>query len=1009
MRLAVIFLGVLAASVILTSLAAWGITYGSSYDRVTTMSAEFTQLAHDVLQHFDTFVMGLLQNNSALVDDILGSERKLGDAWMQQTKAQVLQIIGNLVNYTTNTTGQSQLQMNAMVDTFAALTGSMVTEFEVVAANYASELRTELASKTSATINSVVSIIRTPGLQRFQSLYDLGLLNLSRASSDSVSLEDCVLLGAVCDAALGFGYWESFTVVSAAGRYYSCVPGEGATLSVLVVNGSRYTQYEQTWLPNGGSATVKQRCLAEQPVSTVVGQDCPMPQNCQCGIDQRCSLWYQPLVNHSSSGLSVSVPYIGRYGVPQVTLSYPLVNSSNPASPLLAVASTDFAFTSVDVYLASLGVPNTTYIMVLLDDTNLSLVGSLGRKCGSNETPPGDPSLPLWSALRACDPTTLAVAQWLAQNRSAAQQPQSFELSGILWDVYPDRSTSMVYHCVVGSLKAEVYRAITALDTKASSQLSTVRSEQLRQVAARGLATQAYMAVVQKENIEEVQAMQDGYLAQMRVLETSSQAALAASQASSTVEVDQLMASQTTAVDALKAKHLNALAVATGWILAVVLVILIAALLLSAWGTVQITHTLTNIIALMEDVAHMKVDDLEVPQGSRVREVARIQSVFQVLVLRLAEYKSYMPAGLFQEAGTEPPEPGQRDPEPNAEVYTECLSSARSKLSPHTPGRYSPAQHSPGLSAHTSARVHPLSPARNASMHRDRRTSRGSGVSSLTPHAIRPAKKNVAAMCVNILGFRDIMDHVATGATNDFFNQYITLVHEAVSQGRGNVDCLLGDHIFATFNAHIPCPDPACAAAAAALDIQNLACRKNIGQMVFQVGVSFGGVIATTVGYKKFKSMVTIGWPMKVAFILSHITQFEGGTILVDSLVEERAKYSYQLTPAELVYLPKLASAAGGRAVAASSRVYLLQGKRQMQEDEWLYQLEREAPYSKWDNVFNRLTAAASVEDFQGVLQQYLVGHPEDAVALRLRKRLSLWTPGVGVTLCEGVEPSVPG
>lgn len=32
MRLAVIFLGVLAASVILTSLAAWGITYGSSYD-----------------------------------------------------------------------------------------------------------------------------------------------------------------------------------------------------------------------------------------------------------------------------------------------------------------------------------------------------------------------------------------------------------------------------------------------------------------------------------------------------------------------------------------------------------------------------------------------------------------------------------------------------------------------------------------------------------------------------------------------------------------------------------------------------------------------------------------------------------------------------------------------------------------------------------------------------------------------------------------------------------------
>lgn len=31
-------------------------------------------------------------------------------------------------------------------------------------------------------------------------------------------------------------------------------------------------------------------------------------------------------------------------------------------------------------------------------------------------------------------------------------------------------------------------------------------------------------------------------------------------------------------------------------------------------------------------------------------------------------------------------------------------------------------------------------------------------------------------------------------------------------------------------------------------------------------------------------------------------------------------------------------------------------------------------------------------------------GHPEDAVALRLRSRLPLWTPGVGVALCEGVE-----
>lgn len=33
------------------------------------------------------------------------------------------------VNYTTNATGQSQLQMNGVVDTFAALMGTVVADF----------------------------------------------------------------------------------------------------------------------------------------------------------------------------------------------------------------------------------------------------------------------------------------------------------------------------------------------------------------------------------------------------------------------------------------------------------------------------------------------------------------------------------------------------------------------------------------------------------------------------------------------------------------------------------------------------------------------------------------------------------------------------------------------------------------------------------------------------------------------------------------------------------------
>eukprot|EP00668_Euglena_longa_P024374 GGOE01030433.1.p1 GENE.GGOE01030433.1~~GGOE01030433.1.p1 ORF type:complete len:996 (-),score=297.12 GGOE01030433.1:178-2808(-) len=873
--------------------------------------------------------------------------------------------------------------MNEVVDTFAGLMETVVADFKDVASSYALELRSELATKASSALTTVVTT-RATGLQRFQSMYELGVLHPSRAASDPVTNDDCLLLAAVCDGALEFGYWETLNLVSAAGRFYSCVPGEGALLSVLSIDGSHYNESHETWLPNSVQGKMRQRCMSEQPISTTVGENCSLPQNCQCGSDQRCSLWYTPHLADSTPRLLVSDVYVGKYGTPQFTLSYPVVNSSDASSPVLAVASTEFAFTSVATYLASLSVSNSTYLAALLNDTNLSIMGSLGRKCGTNETAPGDPGLPLWSALRACDSNTREVAQWLLQHRSTIQQSCTVELSGIIWNIFPDSSTVVAYFCIVGTKKEDLYRAIDSSDAKAASQLSTVRLQQLGKVAASGKATQAYMTVVQAENIQEVQAMQDSYLEQMEELEASSRSTLTASQQNSTAEVEHLMISQTSEVDQLKAKHLDALAAATGWTIAVVFAILIVVLLLSAWGTVRITRSLTHIIELMEDVAEMRVEDLELPQNSHVTEVARIQSAFRVLIARLTEYKGYMPAGLFEREEEEEEEGEEsmlkHDIDTKSDISNDNPSSNRSK---------------------TTEVKHQLSTSLDASTSIQPRQRVRIGVAPNSSSS-RSTKKNVAALCLNIVGFRDVMDKVADGLTSSIFNQYVTAVHESVSQGRGNVDCILGDQIFVTFNAHIPCSDPATACAAASLELQSQLCHRIGDRLKFQIGVSFGAAFTGTVGYSKFKSMVTVGWPMKVASLLAHLSQFENGTVLADATLVERAKYLYSLKPVELVHLPKLT--AGGHTIAPSSRVYLLQSRKQLEEDEWLYQLERASPTSDWDQIFNHLTAATSREQLHELLQQYLIDHPMDSVALRLRSRLSMWVPGVGVTLCEGVE-----
>eukprot|EP00667_Euglena_gracilis_P001593 EG_transcript_1593 len=993
MRLTFIFLAVLAASVVVTSLAAWGITYGVSYSRVTKMASEFTQLGLTLLQLFDAFVSGLLRSNSDLVNNILALERQSGDARMQQTKAQVLRIISSLVNYATNATAQSQQQMNLVVDTFANLMGTVFAEFKGVTITCASDLRSELAAKVSTFITNFVAG-RTNVLLRFQSLQTLRLINLSRTSSDPVTGDDCLLLGVVCDSAMEFGIWGNVYLVTAAGRLFYCIPAEGAYISQISINGTEFTDYRQTWLPNG-QYNYRERCETETPVSVVVGQGCSLPQGCQCGADERCATWYKPYINYSAQQLMVSDVYIGRFDTPQVTISYPIVNKSATSPSLLAAAATDFPFIGAQNVLQSINMPPGTIMATFLNDTYFSQMSAIARKCAPNETAPGAAGLPAWSLLQTCDPDLQQLAAWLLQNRAAVQAQVSVHLSGVAWDIYPNPQFSMQYFIVVGAKDEDTYRTIDSSAANASTQLSVVRVQLLSQVAASGIAAMAYMAALQAENMREVQAMQDEFVAQMDELENMSLTKLAVSQQSSTSEVNQLMASQTQQVDALKSKHLSAMTTATGWILGVVFAILGVVLLSSAWGTIRVAQSLNDIISLMEDVAGMKVENLEVPQRSQVTEVARIETAFQVLVVRLAEYKSYMPASLFQKTIPEDLE----DPSNDVPLVPPTIISAQDHAEDGSESDQSGTEGERTSSQNTVPGI-PSSSDYNSSGRRVTHISTGSSGAGVPRSPTKKAwKRSVTVLTVNVTRFRDTLPTLSEGAVRSAFSQYISTIHEVVSKDNGNLDCLLGDQVFVTFNAHIPCADPPGSAATAALNIQS---RLQTGdRMHFQIGASYGPAYAGVVGYSKFKTMVTMGDPMKVAAMLSHIPDFENASVVADTHTEEKLQYSFNLRPAEVVHFAPKAGCgspkAAGPHTPSTGRVFLLQKKKQLKEDEWMYQLDSSP--SDWSTTFSHVEKAHTLAEMHGVLSEYLAAHPQDPVALRLRARLPLWVPGVGVPL----------
>eukprot|EP00667_Euglena_gracilis_P000851 EG_transcript_851 len=947
-------------------MAAWSISYGTSYGRLSTMASQFIALSQSGLSVFSSFVSDLMVSNAALVDSILDEQEASGYNRTEQTKAQMTRTIGVLVNYTANSTEQTQQQMDAVVNTFDDLMDTVVAQFKGLAGNYVAQIRLDSAAKGSASLASLVNAQGT-AMQNIPRLINVGLLDLSRLPTDPVGVADCTLLAVLCDSSTAF-YGMPMSVTSATGRFYKCSAQDGALISVRRVSGGVYNESYWLWKPSASSNPMRLRCLVESPVVEVVGTGCSSSQRCQCGADQRCTAWYRPFVNATTSYFACGV-YTDSSGIPAVHSTLTLVNATAAPPTLLGLVDGPATLVQTQYLVPTVqGLAGQAYTALFLNDTNLSTYGSNVRKCPANTSQPGDPSLPTYSGFRSCDPGLRVVAQWIAGNRSLAQTV-TLDIAGLLWDITPLRTSLTSYFFVVGTNKSDSYSAIDATEAMATSKLATTRVQLMDHVAASGAATRAYMAALGVQNVAATQAMQDRFLAEIDALENSSQASLMVSQAKTTTSTLALRSAQTLAVEAQKSSALAAMAVTAGWTIAMVCALVLAVLLLSAWGTIHVTRNLTQIIGLMEDLADMRVEALAVPQGSSVQEVARIQTAFQVMVSRLVEYKSYIPAGVFErlaqgkevEAGSED---GHATDHSDSKTVSCVQSSSLSRDS--TPG--------------------------------NRQSSDGGGtVIHLHPPARRSATKQVAVLAVNVVGFMDLLLASNEALSKTIFNEYVAQVHEVVSQGRGNIDFLSGDQVFATFNAHLPCGDPAGAAAAAALEVRQQLLRKLGDRFNFRVGVSFGSVFSGTVGYAKFKFMVTVGSPMKMSSILSHMDRLENGAVLVDANLQERMKYLYHFRPVEMLNLPWLKSF--GSEARTSQRVFLLTSKKRLQEDEWLYQVDEGCDSSDWTKAFEQLVAAPSALEMQRILEQYLAVDPTDDLAVRLSDRLALWVPGKGIAV----------
>eukprot|EP00667_Euglena_gracilis_P001244 EG_transcript_1244 len=976
MRLSVLFVTVLGLSVMACSLATWGITYAFSYTRLTTMAADFSAVTAKSVDDFGMLILSLINDSAEVVKGILSDELAATYHSINTTEAQISASTRDLLEFARNETGASEADLQELVSGFSTFLLDVLQQFGSLSLVYASDVREAAALKVQAAFSQLIQE-RVLAIARVSKLYAAGFIDLRRDPLQNVSAADCSVLAVVCDASDELEYKGFLFIDLAFGAIISCNAEEVGLIMTTTTNGTHLSYDVSAWdayadsVPESQRKPWRERCLTEPPRVSSLGV-CPSVQpDCKCGHYPTCTGSFQSQVGLTGPPAPLLVdPYIEPYyGLPIATLTYPVYNASSPPRQLLGVSGAAFFFQTMKSFLSRLSGPYPMRTAVVLNDTQLTTIAD----CGGNATLRSIRTDMNLSLARNADAAFRDIGRWILAHRGSLGAHTQVTLNGFLWDILPANPGAATFFVVVGMQLKDIYGPILATQDESLKKLMELNLAYMAKLLVSENRTRGHLKATEAANLQHMEALKPEALAQLAEFRNRSQAALNASEASGRAQLEQLLTAQRWAVWDMLALHLRVLTGTIAWSIAVVVAVFLATLLFGVYGTLSITKRLQTIIQLMEDVALMHVEALDVPKRSCVVEVQRIQLALDKLAGRLALYKSFMPAGLFPER-LELEEP----------KHHERRSTEGSLL--RTSHR-EPTFSNPLFSNH----VVPIDSSQSITPEQ----------SMVSTTQTRITKRSVVAMVVNVLSFQEVLYNPTMTDTSmkSLLNEYLALVHGVVAQAHGNIDAVIGDQLLVTFNAHLRCCDAPNVAARTAVELQTLAATQLTLRLQLQIGLAEGWMYIGCAGYDAFKAMVALGSPLKVASLLAHLTTAAPATILTDPAMEERCRYAFRLRPVALVCLPHL-----GRfipALAKNVAVYLLEGMRPIQPNEWMYEINAEVAIDAWAQVLHRMRSADSAAAAGQLLQHYLDDHPADPHAEFLLRRIAVWRPKAGLPLCE--------
>eukprot|EP00667_Euglena_gracilis_P004288 EG_transcript_4307 len=755
MRLSAVFVLTLAVSVIVSATATWGLTYSTSYGELRDMASGFVALSTAGTGDFAQLVRRLISNSSSLVSNILDTEYDQSMSQLNETGQEFLGSTLDLMALVKNATVQAQDLVTALAVYFGGFMASVISQFTLVGTDYASQLRMESAARVQTIFGDMIQE-RITALQRQARLYSLGLMNLSQGADQPPDDATCTLLGMLCVASEEMQ--KIIYIGNAKGGHVTCdVTSVAAVLSKHPQPSSDTVIFYQ-WTPylsgasNANFTAWKQLVLAGSNssflnVTCAEGTEIVYPScNGTCGFDPRCREWYTVHRDDQTAKTEMTAVYIDvQTHTPVVTLSYPILSGSPPT--LVAVTASDFYFSDVNAYLETLS--TSQLVAVIFNSSDLLVVGTSQACANASAQRAGVP------IAAVCNPTLQGLGGWLAANR-ALQHNVSVELAGTLWDVFPGVVDSFSYFVAVGMNKSAVYAVINAIAAEANATLRAVYQQQTARMAAVEAQSLAEMDAVAAEKVASLQALQAQERVHLVQMQNQTTQALNTTRQKSAQDLSTLTANEMAAIQRLEDYHLSRVNDSIGTTFGAVVGIFMGILLLGSYGTWAVTKQIQQVTQVIEDVAEMKVETLEVTQKSPIREVQRIEAALGVLVGRLAEYKTYMPAGLFQ----------QGDHPEDVELSPDSVPTEMPAVGPAVPKRcLSPRSKSSSLT---------ISPC----------GSRSSSTVGLGASYARLMRRSAVAMVVNVAHFQADLAQRSAGQVEATLNRLISAVHNIAAKAQ---------------------------------------------------------------------------------------------------------------------------------------------------------------------------------------------------------------------------------